>query len=247
MTTPPDDTTAPVTAEDLPARMADAIGAAARRCDDTCGEDCTHIAVTAEHDDGRIVYVEASLDALAAVAMSVRWEHAASQAAEVERLRAELAETREDLQARIDDHTMTAAFTGERLGYNQPIPCITSIGCAQALAAELDEVVAERDALKAAIEELSARHQPKTAQSAQSCGEHGSLKGAFWIAGDCPNCRVTTTTVCSNLTCCEYPCEDRRAIDAALAVPETTPDAPTGGNSKEILSTSDAPTEETDE
>jgi hypothetical protein len=69
---------------DLPARMAEAI-----------------VAADAEWTTSREVEWK---DHLATAAMSVRWEHAASQAAEVERLRAELTEAREELgQLRLDD------------------------------------------------------------------------------------------------------------------------------------------------
>ena len=99
----------------------------------------------------------------------------------------------------------------------------------------LAEAEGERDALAAAVETLSARHQPKQATQWIRCNRHvKALSTDVALFLRCTNCRKEPVTVCSNITCCEWPCEDRRALDAALDAFETS-------NSKEILSGSDAP------
>jgi hypothetical protein len=84
----------------------------------------------------------------------------------------------------------------------------------------------ERDALRAAIEKLSARHQPKQAKQWIRCDRHADMpmrdSRQFLM---CTKCRTEPVTVCSNLTCCEWPCDDRRAIESLMAAPESPEDA----------------------
>jgi hypothetical protein len=85
--------------------------------------------------------------------------------------------------------------------------------------AEIDraDLLAIVDAQRAALDALSARHQPKTAFNIKPCRDHLGFIGPH---PTCRRCIHTTIQVCSNLTCCTWPCEDRKAIDAALDAPE---------------------------
>jgi hypothetical protein len=78
-------------------------------------------------------------------------------APELKRVQTELAKTREDLQAWVDDHAEVAKLAGECLGLKQPLPVVTSIGGAQAIADGLTEARAERDHWKREHDELTAK------------------------------------------------------------------------------------------
>jgi hypothetical protein len=130
----------------------------------------------------------------------------AARDADLERLRAELAESE---QIRLKLGQTIAAFPDARDAANLA-HARAQRDTLQAELAEADielnealnhnddncSVVAERDRLQSAIEKLSARHQPKLVPGVRSCGQH-SPKGV------CNNCETYEARVCSNLTCCE--------------------------------------------
>lgn len=76
---------------------------------------------------------------------------------------------------------------------------------------------------EAAVERLKARHQPRTATQLIRCERHSkSWSGNHEMFKDCPDCREEQIQVCSNITCCGWPCDDFLALDQPT---EGAPDA----------------------
>jgi hypothetical protein len=127
---------------DLPARMAAEMqqhGLDEQTGDCICGEAVTDW-------DGH----------LAAAALSVRWEHAAAQAVEVERLRAELAEETAQLEAlhKLANRSAEAAKRDRTERDTARLIVEELQALRDSLYGQLDSAQAERDALKAATDEV---------------------------------------------------------------------------------------------
>jgi hypothetical protein len=87
------------------------------------------------------------------------------------------------------------------------------------------ELLSRAETAEAGNERLRARHQPRPATQLIRCVPHSKAwSGNLEHLQDCPDCRVEATQVCSNMTCCTWPCEDRRALNAALDAPESSGD-----------------------
>lgn len=77
---------------------------------------------------------------------------------------------------------------------------------------------------EAAVERLKARHQPRPATQLIRCEGHSkSWSGNHEMFKDCPDCREEEIQVCSNITCCGWPCND------FLALGQSTEGAPDAG------------------
>jgi hypothetical protein len=244
------------TDDDLPARMAEAIRVAAHECLDDCGQNGCHPNVaTRVVVDGKVVEVEGTPEAFAQVALGVHDEHLVYMTAravyaegqlsarrdhetrwETEKARADKAEY--DLEIRTD--TARSNGRAHRYAYLE----------SEKQRERADQAEAERDALKAAIERARAEHRPVSCGNARHDGgeglhcavcEYDDVEGNIWpcptiaalaapetpgdapakprhIGGranaeDCPACDTTTMP---------YPW-------ICPGEPETTPDAPKGG------------------
>jgi hypothetical protein len=163
----------------------------------------------------------------AEVALSVRWEHAAAQAVEVERLRAELAEEEYQKGRWISD----AAAHDRRVSELERDLEEARRTAESALAGEQERgkswaekvirVQAERDALKAAIERV--RVLAKATKPGGSIPPADCTNTCFHDACDCSGSWRPTSWKLNPVD-----------VLAALDAPETpgdadTPDAPTGG------------------
>jgi hypothetical protein len=120
----------------------------------------------------------------------------------VERLRAELAEAGEAeiaLNARKTAAILEAMERADQAEADRDAEARSAVSLRR-----------ERDALKAAVERVSARHQPKMARQVQPCPDHADRPR---VHPDCPDCEFTPIRVCSNRACCGWPCDDRIALD----------------------------------
>ncbi len=80
------------------------------------------------------------------------------------------------------------------------------------------ELIEALDAERAALDRVRAIHHPKTATEITPCVDH---RFPSRVQPDCPNCERTPITVCSNLTCCGWPCPTIAAIDQPADSKET--------------------------
>jgi len=69
---------------------------------------------------------------------------------------------------------------------------------------------------EARIARLRARHQPKSVVKLTPCKAHmppdGPSLAPINVMG-CTDCTKEVTTICSNITCCDWPCKDMIALE----------------------------------
>lgn len=73
--------------------------------------------------------------------------------------------------------------------------------------ANITEEQAGRQAAEATVARVKALHQPRPGKQIKPCEKHGRFFDSL-----CVDCRSEPITVCSSITCCDWPCRTWEAL-----------------------------------